>query len=161
MISFQIHSVSPHIISRRTRKCRTQGADGIQRACRGARLRLALGLGPHASRRRPEFPDPRFAHDVDSDCCANEQARVGTGILVLPLRNPVALAKQLSSMDLISGGRLIMGMASGWYKREFDAMGIPFKKRGKLMDENLEILNRLWSETWLTENTWRTIFRPR
>ena len=39
-----------------------------------------------------------------------------------------------------------MGMASGWYKREFDAVGIPFDKRGKLMDENLEILNRLWTE---------------
>jgi alkanesulfonate monooxygenase len=72
--------------------------------------------------------------------------KLGTGILVLPLRNPVALAKQLSSMDQFSGGRLIMGMASGWYKREFDAMGIPFNKRGKLMDENLEILNRLWTE---------------
>ena len=49
-------------------------------------------------------------------------------------------------MDQFSGGRLIMGMASGWYKREFDAMGIPFNKRGKLMDENLEILKRLWTE---------------
>ena len=46
----------------------------------------------------------------------------------------------------LSEGRLIMGMASGWYKREFDAVGIPFDKRGKLMDENLEILNRLWTE---------------
>ena len=72
--------------------------------------------------------------------------KLGTGILVLPLRNPVALAKQLSSMDQFSGGRLIMGMASGWYKREFDAMGIPFNRRGKLMDENLEILKRLWTE---------------
>jgi alkanesulfonate monooxygenase len=49
-------------------------------------------------------------------------------------------------MDQFSGGRLIMGMASGWYKREFDAMGIPFNRRGKLMDENLEILKRLWTE---------------
>ena len=39
-----------------------------------------------------------------------------------------------------------MGMASGWYKREFDAVGIPFDKRGKLMDENLEIMKRLWTE---------------
>ena len=59
---------------------------------------------------------------------------------------PGALAKQLSSMDQLSDGRLIMGMASGWYKREFDAVGIPFEKRGKIMDENLEILNRLWTE---------------
>jgi alkanesulfonate monooxygenase len=62
------------------------------------------------------------------------------------MRNPVILAKQLGSMDLLSGGRLIMGLASGWYKREFDAVGVPFDKRGKIMDENLEILKRFWTE---------------
>jgi alkanesulfonate monooxygenase len=75
-----------------------------------------------------------------------KRIKLGTGILVLPLRNPVALAKQLATMDQYSNGRLIMGMASGWYKREFDALGIPFDKRGKLMDENLDIINRLWTE---------------
>jgi alkanesulfonate monooxygenase len=49
-------------------------------------------------------------------------------------------------MDLLSEGRLIMGMASGWYKREFDAVGVPYDKRGKIMDENLEILTRFWTE---------------
>ena len=47
---------------------------------------------------------------------------------MLPLRNPVMLAKQLASMDLLSDGRLLMGMASGWYKREFDAIGVPFEQ---------------------------------
>ena len=67
-------------------------------------------------------------------------------MLVLTLRNPVTLAKQLASIDQLSDGRLLLGMASGWYKREFDAVGVPFEKRGKMMDENLEILRRLWSE---------------
>jgi alkanesulfonate monooxygenase SsuD/methylene tetrahydromethanopterin reductase-like flavin-dependent oxidoreductase (luciferase family) len=49
-------------------------------------------------------------------------------------------------MDLLSNGRLIMGMASGWYRREFDAVGVPFEKRGKIMDENLEIMTRFWTE---------------
>jgi alkanesulfonate monooxygenase len=49
-------------------------------------------------------------------------------------------------MDLLSNGRLIMGLASGWYKREFDAVGVPFEKRGKIMDENLDILKRFWTE---------------
>jgi len=49
-------------------------------------------------------------------------------------------------MDLLSNGRLIMGMASGWYKREFDAVGVSFEKRGKIMDENLDILKRFWTE---------------
>ena len=72
--------------------------------------------------------------------------KLGTGVLVLPLRNPVVLAKELSSLDLIAGGRLLLGMASGWYKREFDAVGIPFHERGRIMDRNLEILRRLWTE---------------
>jgi len=65
---------------------------------------------------------------------------------VLPMRNPVILAKQLGSMDLLTNGRLIMGMASGWYKREFDAVGINFHQRGKLMDINLEVMTRLFAE---------------
>jgi len=72
--------------------------------------------------------------------------KLGTGVLVLPLRNPVVLAKELSSLELISGGRLLLGMASGWYKREFDAVGVPFEQRGRIMDRNLEILRRLWTE---------------
>ena len=65
---------------------------------------------------------------------------------MLPLRNPVVLAKELASLDLIAGGRLLLGMASGWYRREFDAVGVPFEQRGRIMDRNLEILRRLWTE---------------
>jgi len=67
-------------------------------------------------------------------------------VLVLPLRNPVVLAKELASLDLIAGGRLLLGMASGWYRREFDAVGVPYQERGRIMDRNLEILRRLWTE---------------
>jgi probable F420-dependent oxidoreductase len=76
--------------------------------------------------------------------------RLGTGILVLPLRNPVTLAKQLSSIDQVSNGRLMLGMAAGWYKREFDAVGIPFERRGNIMDRNLDIMSRLWTEHGVT-----------
>jgi len=100
---------------------------------------ILLGVEPH-------FPILDSLTTLTMIAARTSKIKLGTGILVLPLRNPVALAKQLSSMDLYSGGRLLMGMASGWYKREFDAMGIPFDKRGKLMDENLEIMRRLWSE---------------
>ena len=49
-------------------------------------------------------------------------------------------------MDQLSDGRLLMAMAAGWYKREFDAVGVPFEQRGKIMDENLDILKRFWTE---------------
>lgn len=94
----------------------------------------------------PNFPIIDSLTVLTGIAARTKRIKMGTGILVLPLRNAVALAKQLSSMDQLSGGRLIMGMASGWYKREFDALGVPFEKRGKIMDENLEILRRLWTE---------------
>ena len=94
----------------------------------------------------PNFPIIDSLTTLTGIAARTTRIKLGTGILVLPLRNAVALAKQLSSMDQLSEGRLVMGMASGWYKREFDALGVPFEKRGKIMDENLEILNRLWTE---------------
>jgi alkanesulfonate monooxygenase len=98
----------------------------------------------------PNFPIIDSLTTLTGIAARTSRIKMGTGILVLPLRNPVSLAKQLSSMDQLSQGRLVMGMASGWYKREFDAMGIPFDKRGKLMDENLEIMRRLWTEPSVT-----------
>ena len=98
----------------------------------------------------PNFPIIDSLTLLTGIAARTKRIKLGTGILVLPLRNAVALAKQLSSMDQLSGGRLVMGMASGWYKREFDAMGIPFDKRGKIMDENLELLRRLWTEPLVT-----------
>lgn len=94
----------------------------------------------------PNFPIIEALTLLTAVATRTTKIKLGTGILVLPLRNPVMLAKQLSSMDLLSDGRLIMGMASGWYKREFDAVGVPFEKRGKIMDENLDILTRFWTE---------------
>jgi probable F420-dependent oxidoreductase len=98
----------------------------------------------------PNFPIIDSLTVLTGIAARTTKIKMGTGILVLPLRNPVALAKQLSSMDQLSEGRLIMGMAVGWYRREFDAVGIPFEKRGKIMDENLEIMNRLWTEESVT-----------
>ena len=100
---------------------------------------ILLGVDPH-------FPIIESLTLLTAIAARTKRIKLGTGILVLPLRNPVVLAKQLASMDLLSGGRLIMGMASGWYKREFDAVGVPYEKRGKIMDENLEILTRFWTE---------------
>ncbi|MGI9305474.1 MAG: LLM class flavin-dependent oxidoreductase [Gammaproteobacteria bacterium] len=81
--------------------------------------------------------------------------KLGTGILVLPMRNPVVLAKQLTSIDHISNGRLTLGMASGWYKREFQAIGVDFHQRGKIMDLSLDILNAL-----MTQDTVTGVFGP-
>lgn len=75
-----------------------------------------------------------------------ERVRLGTGVLVLPLRDPTTLAKVTATIDLISNGRFVLGTAAGWYEKEFEALGIPFKRRGKVLVRNLEILKRLWTE---------------
>jgi probable F420-dependent oxidoreductase len=94
----------------------------------------------------PPFPVIDSLTLLAAVAARTSRIKLGTGVLVLPLRNPVILAKELSSLDLIASGRLLLGMASGWYKREFDAVGVPFNERGWLMDRNLEILRRLWTE---------------
>lgn len=98
----------------------------------------------------PNFPIVDSLSLLAAVAARTRRIRLGTGILILPLRNPVVLAKQLAGIDQISGGRLILGMASGWYKREFDAVGVPFERRGRIMDQNLEVMTRLWTEERVT-----------
>ena len=94
----------------------------------------------------PNFPIIESLTLLTAIAARTSRIKLGTGILVLPMRNPVILAKQLASMDQLSDGRLLMGMASGWYRREFNAIGVPFEQRGKIMDENLDLLKRFWTE---------------
>ena len=74
-----------------------------------------------------------------------ERVRLGTGVLVLPLRNPTVLAKVTASIDQMSRGRLTLGVAAGWYQKEFDAVGVPHAERGRVFLENLRVLYRLWA----------------
>ena len=94
----------------------------------------------------PPFPVVDSLTLLAAIAARTSKINLGTGVLVLPLRNPVVLAKELASLDLITGGRLLLGMASGWYRREFDAVGVSFQERGRIMDRNLEIIRRLWTE---------------
>ena len=89
---------------------------------------ILLGVDPY-------FPILDSLSILTAVAARTNRIRLGTGVLVLPARNPVVLAKQLSSIDQISKGRLTLGLASGWYKREFDAIGVPFNKRGDIMDQ--------------------------
>ncbi len=70
---------------------------------------------------------------------------LGTSVLVAPYRHPVALAKSLASLDALSGGRVIAGLASGWMESEFAALGVPFRERGSRTDEALVVCRALWS----------------
>src|ERR1700685_2605085 len=69
-----------------------------------------------------------------------------TGILALPIREPAILAKTAATIQLGSKGRLMLGVAAGWYEREFHATAVPFAQRGQIFERNLDMLYRLWDE---------------
>ncbi len=94
----------------------------------------------------PSFPIHEALTILTAVAARTSRIKVGTGILVLPVRNPVILAKELATIDHISNGRLILGTAVGWYRREFDSLGADFTQRGRQMEQGLEILKRLWTE---------------
>src|SRR5262249_37565967 len=71
---------------------------------------------------------------------ATSRIRLGTSIIVMPQREPVLLAKQLAALDLMSGGRLILGIGSGWMEPEFRYLNADFKQRGKIFEESLQAM---------------------
>src|SRR6185436_12511941 len=71
--------------------------------------------------------------------------RLGTLVLVLPFRDPVALAKEWATLDVLSGGRSILGVGVGWNEAEFEALRIPHRERGRRTTEMLEAITALWS----------------
>jgi probable F420-dependent oxidoreductase len=72
--------------------------------------------------------------------------RLGTGVIVLPLRNPLVLAKALATVDVVSQGRLIVGLGAGYVEREFAAIGVPFTDRGTRFEEYLAAMRSIWTE---------------
>jgi probable F420-dependent oxidoreductase len=75
-----------------------------------------------------------------------ERIRLGTGICLVPQRNPVYTAKEVAAVDYLSGGRVDFGVGVGWLEEEFNALGVPFAKRGARCREYLEVMVTLWSE---------------
>jgi probable F420-dependent oxidoreductase len=73
------------------------------------------------------------------------RVRLGTGVLVLPLRNPVYNARQIATIDALSGGRVDLGIGAGWLKEEADAIQMPWENRGARTDEHIQVLRTLWT----------------
>src|SRR5216684_931369 len=94
----------------------------------------------------PAFPILDAVGTLTAIAARTSRIKLGTGVMVLSLRNPTVAAKALGTLDVVSKGRLILGVAAGWYAREFDAVGVPFKRRGRLCDRKLKVLARLWTE---------------
>jgi len=89
-------------------------------------------------------PDPLIwlAHVA----AVTERIRLATGVLIVPQRNPLILAKECASLDRLSGGRLELGIGVGWVREEAAALGVNFEDRGRRTDEYIEVLRTLWRE---------------
>ena len=74
-----------------------------------------------------------------------QRLRLGTGIIILPQRNPLVLAKELASLDVVSNGRLLFGLGAGYLRAEFDALGVSFEQKGPRTSEAIEVIRTLWT----------------
>lgn len=81
-----------------------------------------------------------------------KKIRLGTGAVDMLYQNPTVLAKRLATLDVLSGGRLLVGLALGHSKDEFNAVGVPFANRGERADETLEILKKIWTREIVEHN---------
>lgn len=99
----------------------------------------------------PPSPVPAHAPFIDSAIALTYAAahtskiKLATGIIILPQRNPLVLAKELASLDVLSGGRLIFGIGIGYLKPEFEALGAPFEHKGPRTEDFLAAMIALWS----------------
>ena len=106
-------------------------------------------VGGRTGGKQPTGPDGHWLEPMTTLSVvagATSNVRVGTQILLAALRRPVILAKTTATLDVLSGGRLDLGVGVGWQKAEYDAAGLSFEKRGRLLDHTLEVCQTLWTE---------------
>ncbi len=94
----------------------------------------------------PEFPMLDTVASLAYAAAVTTQLRLGSGIVLLAQRNPVVLAKELASVDVLSGGRLIFGIGVGYVRREFEVIGVPYEERGARVDDHIDAMRALWAE---------------
>ena len=89
------------------------------------------------------LPDPQIW--MAYVAARTSRIKLATGILILPQHNPVICAKQVATLDYMSGGRVLLGIGVGWLKEEFEALGVPFAERGARTEEYMHALRALWT----------------
>jgi probable F420-dependent oxidoreductase len=92
----------------------------------------------------PVFYDPVVV--LSWVAAVTKRVRLGTSVLVLPMRHPLPLAKELGTLQSLSKGRLILGAGVGWLEAEFAALGVPFRERGRRMDEGIAMMRAVWND---------------
>lgn len=132
--------------------CRVAEAVGFESVWGGEHVVLPTTIGS----RYPYTADGKIPAQPDTEivdpliwlayvAAAAPTLRLGTCILILPQRNPLVLAKEVATLDRLSGGRVELGIGIGWLREEFDALGVPWERRGARNDEYVAALRALWA----------------
>jgi len=95
----------------------------------------------------PETPMTHPSTSLAYLAAVTSTIKLGTGITLIAQRNPVVLAKEMGSLDLLSGGRLLLGIGAGYLHQEFSALGVEFSTRGGRTDEYIDAMRALWSQS--------------
>jgi probable F420-dependent oxidoreductase len=95
----------------------------------------------------PSTPWPSSIVLLSAIAAVTQRIRLVAGAVIAPLRHPLVLARELGSLDLLSGGRLVVLPTVSWLEEEYRALGVPFRSRGDLLDEHLEVWASLWRDT--------------
>jgi probable F420-dependent oxidoreductase len=106
-------------------------------------------IGGTAGGRQPTGPDGLWMEPLiflTAVAATTTRIRLGTAVLLAALRRPAVLAKQLATLDVLSGGRVDIGVGVGWQREEYEAVGLAFEDRGRLLDHTLEVCQLLWTE---------------
>ena len=106
-------------------------------------------IGGQAGGRQPTGPDGSWLEPVTvltAIAATTTRIRLGTAILLAALRRPAVLAKQLATLDVLSQGRVDLGVGVGWQREEYEAVGLSFAERGRLLDHTLEVCQTLWTQ---------------
>jgi probable F420-dependent oxidoreductase len=106
-------------------------------------------IGGQRGGKQPTGPDGHWLEPMTTLSVIagiTERVRLSTGILLAALRRPVVLAKSAATLDVLSGGRLDLGVGVGWQREEYEAAGLDFDQRGRLLDHTLEVCTALWTE---------------
>jgi probable F420-dependent oxidoreductase len=106
-------------------------------------------IGGQAGGRQPTGPDGSWLEPLTvltAIAATTTRIRLGTAILLAALRRPAVLAKQLATLDVLSEGRLDLGVGVGWQREEYEAVGLSFEGRGRLLDHTLEVCQTLWTQ---------------
>jgi probable F420-dependent oxidoreductase len=132
--------------------CRRAEAAGFESIWGGEHVVLPDSIGsryPYTADGKipaePDTPIPDPLIWLAFAAAAAPKLRLGTCILIVPQRNPLVLAKELATLDRLSGGRVELGLGVGWMKEEFDALGVPWERRGARNDEYIAAMRALWA----------------